>query len=84
LVILKTFLLEFTNTNLLNVYLIKIKEGDKREELSYTALGQPWVKKAAVDFVIAAVYKRTTRKYRKRGIRYVHIEVGHAAQNLLL
>lgn len=64
--------------------LIKIKEGDKREELSYAALGQPWVKKAAVDFVIAAVYERTTRKYGERGIRYVHIEVGHSAQNLLL
>jgi SagB-type dehydrogenase family enzyme len=64
--------------------LIKIKEGDKREGLSYAALGQPWIKKAAVDFVIAAVYERTTRKYGERGIRYVHIEVGHAAQNLLL
>jgi len=64
--------------------LIKIKDGDKREKLSYAALGQPWVKTAAVDFVIAAVYERTTRKYGKRGIRYVHIEVGHVAQNLLL
>jgi nitroreductase len=48
------------------------------------ALGHPWVKKAAVDFVIAAVYERTIKKYGERGIRYVHIEVGHSAQNLLL
>jgi SagB-type dehydrogenase family enzyme len=27
---------------------------------------------------------RTTRKYGERGLRYVHIEVGHAAQNTLL
>ena len=34
--------------------------------------------------LFAAVYERTTRKYGKRGIRYVHIEVGHAAQNVYL
>ncbi|MCS7130600.1 MAG: nitroreductase family protein, partial [Archaeoglobaceae archaeon] len=31
-----------------------------------------------------AIYERTTKKYGERGIRYVHIEVGHAAQNVLL
>lgn len=35
-------------------------------------------------FVFTAVYERTTKKYGKRGIPYVHIEVGHAAQNLFL
>jgi len=64
--------------------ILKIKEGDKREEISYASLGQPWVKNASVNFIIAAVYERTTRKYGEKGIRYVHIEVGHAAQNLLL
>jgi len=34
--------------------------------------------------VVTAVYDRTTRKYGERGIRYVHMEVGHAAQNLFL
>lgn len=65
-------------------HIMKIKEGDKREELSNVALGQPWVKNASVNFIIVAIYERTTRKYGNRGIRYVHIEVGHAAQNLLL
>ena len=65
-------------------HILKIKEGDKREEISYASLGQPWVKNASVNFIIAAVYERTTRKYGEKGIRYVHIEVGHAAQNLLL
>jgi SagB-type dehydrogenase family enzyme len=65
-------------------HIIKIKEGDKKEELSFASLGQPWVKNAAVNFIIAAVYERTTKKYGERGIKYVHIEVGHAAQNLLL
>ncbi len=35
-------------------------------------------------FCIAAVYQRTTKKYGRRGIRYVHMEAGHAAQNLCL
>jgi SagB-type dehydrogenase family enzyme len=33
---------------------------------------------------LAAVYRRTTGKYGERGIRYVHMEVGHAAQNVYL
>jgi len=34
--------------------------------------------------VIAAVYERTAKKYGNRAERYVKIETGHAAQNLLL
>ena len=33
---------------------------------------------------IAAVYERTTGKYGNRGINYVHMEVGFAAQNIYL
>jgi len=64
--------------------LLKIKDGDARRELAIAALGQSWVKDAAVDIVFAAVYERVTRKYGKRGIRYVHMEVGHAAENIYL
>mgnify|MGYP003875368957 CR=1 FL=1 len=64
--------------------LLKIKDGDVRRELAIAALGQSWVKDAAVDIVFAAVYERVTRKYGKRGIRYVHMEVGHAAENVYL
>jgi len=39
---------------------------------------------APVALVFAAVYERTTRRYGDRGIRYVHIDVGHAAQNVHL
>ncbi len=35
-------------------------------------------------FVFSAVYERTTGKYGQRGVRYAHMEVGHAAQNALL
>jgi SagB-type dehydrogenase family enzyme len=61
-----------------------VQDGDRRDDLSTAALGQEWVRRAAAVVVIAAVAKRTTRKYRERGIRYVHIEVGHAAQNICL
>ena len=64
--------------------LLQIKEGDVRETLAEAALSQSWIKEAAIDIVIAAVYKRTTEKYGDRGIRYVHIEVGHVAQNICL
>ena len=59
-------------------------KGDKRSELADAALAQPWVKEGAVVIVFTAVYGRTAIKYGERGIRYVHIEVGHAAQNLCL
>lgn len=59
-------------------------EGDRGHELAIGALNQDFVKRAAVVLVFAAVELRTTDKYRERGIRYVHIEIGHAAQNVLL
>jgi len=62
----------------------RILLGDKRRELYRESLEQEQVRDAAVDIVIAAVYERTTRKYRERGYRYVYIEVGHAGQNLCL
>ena len=58
--------------------------GDQRDLLARAAHGQSWVRTAAAVIVITAVYERTTGKYADRGIRYVHMEVGHAAQNLFL
>lgn len=64
--------------------LIKVRDDDVREELAEAALSQAWVKEGAIDIVIAAVYGRTTKKYGDRGVRYVHMEAGHAAQNIYL
>lgn len=61
-----------------------IQQGDRRTALAVAALGQSWLADAALTLVFAADYERTTRKYGRRGIQYVHIEVGHAAQNTLL
>lgn len=58
--------------------------GDKRKALSDASLSQGSITEGAVSIIITAVYSRTTVKYGDRGVRYVHIEVGHAAQNLCL
>lgn len=64
--------------------LLLIKEGDNRGNLSNAALGQGTVENGAIAIVISAVYERTTSKYGDRGIRYVHMEVGHVGQNISL
>jgi SagB-type dehydrogenase family enzyme len=59
--------------------------GDRRRELSAAALSQASVREAPAVLVIAAVYERTEGKYgAERAPRYVHLEAGHAAQNILL
>ena len=64
--------------------LIHWLQGDKRRQLCEAALSQSSILQAPAVFVLSAIYERTTAKYGERGIRYVHMEVGHAAQNLLL
>jgi SagB-type dehydrogenase family enzyme len=64
--------------------LVRVRDGDVRGQLAKAALGQRWVQEGAVDIVIAAIYERTTVKYGDRGIRYVHMEAGHAAENICL
>lgn len=54
------------------------------QELWEAGLRQDWIREAPVVFVIAAVYERTSTKYGDRAERYVHMEAGHAAENLLL
>jgi SagB-type dehydrogenase family enzyme len=61
-----------------------LNESDLRGDLARAALGQSSVRSAAADFVVTAVYERTTRKYRDRGKMYVHFEVGHVGQNIHL
>lgn len=64
---------------------VRVLEGDRRNELQEAGLGQEWIGEAAIDIVVAAVYQRTIAKYgAERSPRYVHLEAGHAAQNILL
>ncbi len=62
----------------------KVKDGDVQAELADAALGQECIQDAAINIVFTAVYERTTGKYWERGIRYVYMEAGHAAQNVYL
>ena len=64
--------------------LVKIKDGNARDEVTAEALGQTCVRESAIVIVLSAVYERTTQRYGDRGIRYVQMEAGHAAQNLYL
>ncbi len=64
--------------------LTSVTAGDLREELADAGLGQESIEDGAIDIVFAAIYRRTTKKYGDRGVRYVHMEAGHAAQNVCL
>ncbi len=64
--------------------LVKVREGDVRDKLTAAALGQNWVGEGSIVIVFSAVYERTTQKYGNRGIKYVHMETGYAAQNVYL
>ncbi|MFC1875054.1 SagB/ThcOx family dehydrogenase [Chloroflexota bacterium] len=64
--------------------LLKVASGEWREALARAALDQQWVTQGAVNIIITAIYERTTGHYGKRGIRYVDMEAGHAAQNVCL
>ncbi len=58
--------------------------GDVRMELARAALDQEYIYQAPLDIVICALYQRTLRRYGERGARYVHMEAGHAGQNIYL
>lgn len=61
-----------------------LAEGDIRLQLAQVALGQQFITEAAVNIIITAIYEKSTRKYGAHGIRYAHMEAGHAAQNIYL
>ncbi|HSQ59112.1 MAG TPA: SagB/ThcOx family dehydrogenase [Acidobacteriota bacterium] len=65
--------------------LVPLSGEDRRSALCRAALDQPCIADAPAVLVLAADFERTESKYgRTRGPRYVHMEAGHAAQNVLL
>lgn len=62
----------------------RVGSGDRRRSLSRAALSQTWIGDSAAIIAVAAIPRRTTSKYGDRGIRYVYMEAGHAAQNICL
>lgn len=62
----------------------RLTSDDRRSALAGAALGQGAVSGAGADIVLAGVVSRTAAKYGARAERYVLLEAGHAAQNVLL
>ena len=60
------------------------KAGDLRPDLARAAMGQDFIIEAPVAIVICALYHRTSYRYGRRAERYVHMEVGHAGENIHL
>ena len=57
---------------------------DRRLALSQASLAQAFVAQAPVCIVIASNIKKVRPKYGGRSDRYVYIEAGHVAENILL
>lgn len=66
--------------------LVQIRDEEKNYAtlIADSAFGQSWISDAAVTLVILGVYERTSKKYGRNSDKYVHIEAGHAAQNIYL
>jgi SagB-type dehydrogenase family enzyme len=63
----------------------KVLEGDYRPRLTRNSMGWYFVEGGAIYIVFTAIYERTTsRAGDEEGKKYVHMEVGHAAQNVYL
>ena len=62
----------------------KLTDRDLRAPLTSAAWEQEFVRAAPLTLVFAAQFTRTTGRYGKRGVRYVYMEAGHAAQNVHL
>jgi len=66
-------------------YLARHLDRDVRRELAKAAWRQRFIAEAPCVFLISAIFERTTQRYGERGrLRYVPMDVGHAAENLLL
>jgi len=57
---------------------------DIRAKLCSAVWEQEFIQAAPLTLVFAAEFSQTTDHYGKRGIRYVYMEAGHAAQNVHL
>ncbi|MFQ5942210.1 MAG: SagB/ThcOx family dehydrogenase [Anaerolineales bacterium] len=63
----------------------QLRDGDLRRDLFAASLEQEFILEAPATFVFAAVFARTENRYgSSRSPRYIHMEVGHAAQNMML
>ena len=64
--------------------LIITANGNYRNDMSRAALNQSFIAKAPLVMLFCTVNERVTNKYGQRGLKYIFMEVGHAAQNVCL
>ena len=62
----------------------KTRNGSFRDKIYRNALRQTAVKEAPALLIITGDYSVTRKKYGERAERYVHLEAGHAGQNIYL
>ena len=60
------------------------RAGDQRAALADAAYAQEWIAEAGLVLVISGVVERTAARYGDRAERFMLLEAGHAAQNVLL
>jgi SagB-type dehydrogenase family enzyme len=65
-------------------WLTQLKKGDFSAAVMGAGLKQEMLEEAALVIVLTAVPVRTTWKYGERGFRYIYMEAGHIAENVLL
>lgn len=67
-----------------NHELAALRAGAVHERLADLTIGQEMIRDAPVVIAVVGVLARTMWKYGQRGYRYVWLDAGHLAQNLLL
>jgi len=61
-----------------------ILEGNFKQTLVNGCLGQHFVSTGAIIIFISSVFRRNMAKYGHRGLRYILLDAGHLAQNMIL
>lgn len=64
--------------------LSKESEQDLRQSFAAAAYDQEWIEDAPINIIVTAFYERLATKYGDKAAQFVHLEAGHAAQNVLL
>ena len=61
-----------------------IDKGDFADEMYKITLEQTHAREAAVNVILVGFFDRNYWKYGERAYKYVHLDAGHASQNILL
>jgi SagB-type dehydrogenase family enzyme len=62
----------------------QVDTGDQRMHMARAAFNQVWIRRAGLVIVFVADATRMRRRYGENAERFIDLEAGHAAQNVLL